>query len=51
MYPSFLDVLHLERNEWQELGAKPEILVWGGQVVMLVYYLRQTSTHKYKLIY
>ena len=23
----------------------------GGQVVMLVYYLRQTSTHTYKLIY
>ena len=26
---------------WEEL----EILVWGGHVVMLVYYLRQTSTH------
>ena len=37
----------------QEAGAEPEILVWGGQVVMLIYKLRQTSTHThvYKLIY
>ena len=26
-------------------GAEPGILVWGGQVVMLIYQLRQTSTH------
>ena len=34
-------------------GAEPEILVWGGQVVMLIYQLRQTSkyTHTHKLIY
>ena len=33
-------------------GAEPETLVWG-QVVMLIYQLRQTSkhTHTHKLIY
>ena len=34
----------LSRGEARNFGL-------GGQVVMLVYYLRQTSTHTYKLIY
>ena len=38
----FVEVLHIIQTG---PGTELEILVWGGQVVMLVYYLRQTSTH------